>query len=95
MSGRARLGSVAAVGVVGLMTGLWFAFGVPAGRGPAPGGGARAAAGSLDDLLMDLQIVPLDGRAPKPFTLERLDGTRVALTDLAGRPALLYFWATW
>ena len=59
------------------------------------GGNAQVAAGSLDDLLMDLQLVPLDGQRPRPFTLESLDGKRVTLADLAGKPALLYFWATW
>ena len=57
--------------------------------------GAMVVAGSLDDLLMDLQLVPLDGHAPKPFALDSLDGRRVALADFAGKPALLYFWATW
>lgn len=57
--------------------------------------GAQVVAGSLDDLLMDLQLVPLDGQTPRPFALESLDGKRVALADLAGKPALLYFWATW
>ena len=57
--------------------------------------GAMVAAGSLDDLLMDLQLVRLDGQAPKPFALQSLDGPRVTLADFAGRPALLYFWATW
>ena len=56
---------------------------------------AVVAAGSLDDLLMDLELVPLDGQAPKPFALQSLDGPRVTLADFAGRPALLYFWATW
>jgi len=62
---------------------------------PAGGGSTQVAAGSLDDLLMDLQLVPLDGQRPRPFALESLDGRRIALADLAGRPALLYFWATW
>lgn len=62
---------------------------------PPSRGSAQVAAGSLDDLLMDLRLVPLDGQAPKPFALESLDGKRVALAGLAGRPALLYFWATW
>ena len=53
------------------------------------------AAGSLDDLLMDLELVPLGGQAPKPFALQSLDGPRVTLADFAGRPALLYFWASW
>ena len=65
----------------------WVGFGV--------GAVAVVVAGSLDDLLMDLQLVPLDGRAPKPFALQSLDGRQVALADLVGRPALLYFWATW
>jgi cytochrome oxidase Cu insertion factor (SCO1/SenC/PrrC family) len=66
-----------------------------AGSPPRTGGSAAVVAGSLDDLLMDLQLIPLDGQTPKPFSLESLDGRRVALADFAGRPALLYFWATW
>jgi cytochrome oxidase Cu insertion factor (SCO1/SenC/PrrC family) len=62
---------------------------------PQPTGSATVVAGLLDDLLMDLQLVPLDGQAPKAFALDSLDGRRVALADLAGKPALLYFWATW
>ena len=49
---------------------------------------------AIHDLMRGLEIVPLDGQA-KPFTLPALDGTRLALGDLAGRPALLYFWASW
>ena len=63
--------------------------------GPSTSGTAQVAAGSLDDLLMDLQLVPLDGQRPKPFALQSLDGPRMTLADFAGRPALLYFWATW
>ena len=57
----------------------------------APG----AAADSVEDLLFDLQLVPLDGQAPPGFTLEDLHGKRVALADLKGQVVLLYFWATW
>jgi hypothetical protein len=64
-------------------------------RGSTSAPAAGVAAGSLDDALLDLQLIPLDGQSPKPFALETLDGRRVALADLAGRPALLYFWATW
>jgi cytochrome oxidase Cu insertion factor (SCO1/SenC/PrrC family) len=74
--------------------GAWFAGGFGPRRS-VQGGGAQVVAGSLDDLVMDLGLVPLDGQAPKPFALESLDGQRVALVDLRGRPALLYFWATW
>jgi cytochrome oxidase Cu insertion factor (SCO1/SenC/PrrC family) len=84
-----------AVGLMGLVSAAgWFAIRA-ATRPASPTGGAVVTAGSLDDLLMDLQLVPLDGQAPKPFALESLDGRRVALADLAGKPALLYFWATW
>lgn len=53
------------------------------------------AADALDDLLADLQLVPLGGRTPPPLALEALDGGTVALAGLKGRPVLLYFWATW
>src|SRR5712692_11363480 len=90
------LGGVAVVVVVG---GVWLGSGVRTRdvRAPAPrtssSRGAQVVAGSLEDLVMDLELVPMDGQTPKPFTLESLDGKRVALGDLAGRPALLYFWA--
>ena len=83
------------IGAIAVVTGAWFAGIRPMSPTPVTGRGAQAVAGSLDDLLMDLQLVPLEGQAPKPFALESLDGRRVALADLAGRPALLYFWATW
>ena len=90
MSWKAGLGVAVALAVVGLGATLVLTPGTPASKG-----GAQVVAGSLDDLLMDLQLVPLDGQAPRPFALESLDGKRVALADLAGKPALLYFWATW
>ena len=50
----------------------------------------------LDDLLFDLQLVPLEGQTPPAFTLERFaDGKKVTLAEHRGRPLLLYFWATW
>lgn len=55
----------------------------------------KTAPDSLGDLLLDLQIVPLDGEASPPFRLTGLDGKPLALADLRGRVALLYFWATW
>lgn len=54
-----------------------------------------AQAESVEDLLFDLQMVPLDGQPPKPFTLETLAGQRVSLGDFKGQVVLLYFWATW
>jgi cytochrome oxidase Cu insertion factor (SCO1/SenC/PrrC family) len=50
----------------------------------------------LDDLLFDLQMVPLEGKTPPPFELERLaDGQKVSLASQKGQVLLLYFWATW
>jgi hypothetical protein len=57
---------------------------------------APAHAASMEDLLFDLELVPLDGRTPAPFALERLaDGKTVGLADFKGRALLVYFWATW
>ena len=53
------------------------------------------AADPLDDLLFDLQLVPLAGRTPPPVSLESLGGGTVTLAGLHGRPVLLYFWASW
>ena len=59
---------------------------------PAAAGGDKV----LDDLLFELQLVPLDGQEPAPFELERFaDGKTVTLAELRGQPVLLYFWATW
>ena len=54
-----------------------------------------AAATDVEELLFDMQIVPLDGLAPQEFALPTLDGKRVALSDLKGHVVLVYFWATW
>lgn len=57
---------------------------------PGPLGAAE-----LEDLLFDLQIIPLGGQNPPAFTLESLDGKKVSLADYRGKPVFLYFWATW
>ncbi len=80
----AVLGSVLLVGLLG----VWLL----GGRGPGDPAPRDLA---LDDLMGVLQIVPLAGQPAPAFALETLDGARLALTDLGGRPALLYFWATW
>jgi cytochrome oxidase Cu insertion factor (SCO1/SenC/PrrC family) len=57
---------------------------------------AAAASKALDDLLFELQLVPLAGQTPPAFELERLsDGKRITLAEHRGRPVMLYFWATW
>ena len=53
---------------------------------------AAAASDSLDELLSAFQVSPLGDQAPAPFSLESLDGKPVALADVRGRAALLYFW---
>jgi thiol-disulfide isomerase/thioredoxin len=57
--------------------------------------GPATAAASIDGLQMDLDVIPLDNVRARPFSLTAFDGRTVGLADLAGRPALLYFWATW
>jgi cytochrome oxidase Cu insertion factor (SCO1/SenC/PrrC family) len=54
-----------------------------------------AGAAPLDDLLFELQFVPLDGRPAHQFTLAGLDGKAVSPSQFKDRVVLLYFWATW
>jgi cytochrome c biogenesis protein CcmG, thiol:disulfide interchange protein DsbE len=56
---------------------------------------ATAAPRPLDDLMMDMQIAPLDPRAAPPLSVTTLDGAPVSLADLRGHVVLVYFWATW
>ena len=56
---------------------------------------ASAPAATLEDLLFDLQFVPLDGRPAPAFTLSTLDGKDVSLAELKGSVVLLYFWTSW
>ena len=59
------------------------------GTPPAP---STAAGPDLEDLLWDLQIVPLGPQAAPGLALDDLTGTRVTLEGLRGRAVLLYFW---
>lgn len=54
-----------------------------------------AGADTVEDLALDLQMIPLDGQVPPAFTLPALDGKRVSLADWKGHVVLLYFWASW
>jgi peroxiredoxin len=67
--------------------------------GAASGGASGAAASQPDTAGLSTGIVE-PGRAslgePAPdFTLEAPDGSTVKLSDFAGRPVILNFWATW
>ncbi len=48
----------------------------------------------LDNLVEQARVFPLIGREPPPFSLLRLDGRRVALSDFTGHVVVLYFWTT-
>ena len=61
-------------------------------------GAATATSRAADDwelLLAQLDVTALPAVPPPSFKLETLDGKPFGLADLRGRPALLYFWATW
>jgi hypothetical protein len=54
-----------------------------------------AARSSIDTLLSDLQIVPLEPTLPPAFTGRDLAGAPITLAQFRGRAVMLYFWATW
>ena len=75
-----------------LLVGL-TAVALAGGTAPAPAADKDKV---LEDLLFELQLVPMAGQTPADFELEKLiDGTKVSLASLRGRPVLLYFWASW
>lgn len=73
-----------ALAAVALFFGLWLTR--PA---PYPGPAAHVVAQEASD-----QTASLDQPAPD-FTLPDLDGSPVSLSSFAGRPVIVYFWATW
>lgn len=40
-------------------------------------------------------VGPLVGQRAPDWTLPRTDGGTLRLRDLAGKPVLLFFWASW
>jgi cytochrome oxidase Cu insertion factor (SCO1/SenC/PrrC family) len=54
------------------------------------------ADGLRRDVLEGLRLTLPVATAPPPLALKRLDnGRTLTLSELRGRPVLLYFWATW
>lgn len=60
--------------------------------GPAPG---PAQPKVLEDRMLDLEVTPIEPVAPPPLDVVTTTGVRVALGDVKGQAALIYFWATW
>jgi len=57
---------------------------------------AAPAAPATEELLRDFGVQLPHERKPAPdFTLQRLDGSAVSLSDYRGQLILLHFWATW
>jgi thiol-disulfide isomerase/thioredoxin len=62
------------------------------GRGLAP----EAGTGQVREARPGVAVVPEGRRQPLPaFSGATLDGTRIDLASLRGRPLVLNFWATW
>lgn len=69
------------LGLLACALGLIFAFVTP-------------VQASIEDLLFDLAIFPLDGTPASNFKLESLDGKQTSLKNFKGKVVLLYFWRT-
>lgn len=60
---------------------------------PAPAEGSAPQAKAVVDLSIPAE--PQIGFRAPDFTLQTLDGVAIRLSDLAGRPVLINYWATW
>jgi thiol-disulfide isomerase/thioredoxin len=58
-----------------------------------PDGGTKAGATASAD--NDAMTPKLEGKPAPGFTLVDLEGKKVSLADLKGKPVLVNFWATW
>jgi thiol-disulfide isomerase/thioredoxin len=66
---------------LGLLLGLLVFYGGPTAGKPAAG--------------VERRLPPTVGSALADFSLTQLNGERIALSDLRGRPVVINFWATW
>lgn len=57
--------------------------------------GSRAQGKSLEDLMMDLNIAPLEPMPAPPLNVTTVEGVRISLGEIRDQAVLVYFWATW
>jgi cytochrome oxidase Cu insertion factor (SCO1/SenC/PrrC family) len=50
---------------------------------------------AIEDLMMDLRVIPVDPVKPPSLNVTTVDGVRMTLADVRGHVVLVYFWATW
>jgi cytochrome oxidase Cu insertion factor (SCO1/SenC/PrrC family) len=58
-------------------------------------GSLPAQSRPIDDLMMDLNIAPLEPQPAPALAVTTMDGGRLTLADLKGQVVLVYFMATW
>ena len=83
--------AVVAVAVAAAVVAL-VALAGAGGRGLAP----EAGTGQVEPVGSAVAVIPEADRRPLPaFSAATLDGTRIDLASLRGRPLVLNFWASW
>jgi thiol-disulfide isomerase/thioredoxin len=84
--------AVVAVVVAAAVVALVALAGGAGGRGLAP----EAGTGQVESVGSAVAVIPEADRRPLPaFSGATLDGTRIDLASLRGRPLVLNFWASW
>ena len=88
---RRTIIAVVAVAVAAAVVAL-VALAGAGGRGLAP----EAGTGQVEPVGSAVAVIPEADRRPLPaFSAATLDGTRIDLGSLRGRPLVLNFWASW
>ncbi|MBM4438862.1 MAG: hypothetical protein FJ027_00460 [Candidatus Rokubacteria bacterium] len=62
---------------------------------PAVSRVATAQPKALDELMMDLNIAPLEPMPAPPLNVTTVEGVRISLGEIRDQAVLVYFWATW